>query len=222
VNRLFQSFAAASAAATLVLTASNAGAQSSDTGPASHADGTMTPAERAHADNGRPPYTAEDLHFMQGMIGHHAQAVVMAGWAASHGASPEVQILCKKIDVAQRDEIATMQQWLRDRKETVPQPTFTVAGTTMGDMPGMSGGLMPGMLNAQQMAQLDSARGKDFDRLFLTDMIQHHEGALTMVQTLFDTKGSGNEDTIFKFASDVNSDQMVEIERMQGMLDRMQ
>ncbi len=156
---------------------------------------------------------------MQGMIAHHAQAIVMASWAPTHGARPDVARLCKKVDVAQRDEIATMQQWLRDRHETVPQPDFKYDSAGMANMPGMSGGLMPGMLTPEQMAQLNAARGPDFDRLFLTFMIQHHEGALSMVQELMDTEGAGQDDTIFKFASDVNSDQTVEIQRMQQMLD---
>ena len=156
---------------------------------------------------------------MQGMIAHHAQAIVMASWAPTHGARPDLARLCKKVDVAQRDEIATMQQWLRDRHETVPQPDFKYGPASMANMPGMSGGLMPGMLTPEQMAQLNAAHGPDFDRLFLTFMIQHHEGALSMVQELMDTEGAGQDDTIFKFASDVNADQTVEIQRMQQMLD---
>jgi len=181
----------------------------------------MSPAAEAKADSGRPPYTAEDVHFMQGMIAHHTQAVIMAGWAPSHGARPDVLILCKKIDVSQRDEILTMQTWLKNRRETVPLPDYTYPPTSaarMAGMPGMGSMLMPGMLTPEQMTQLYNAHGPDFDRLFLTFMIQHHEGAISMVQKLFDTPGAGQDDDIFKFASDVNSDQTVEIERMQNML----
>ena len=176
----------------------------------------MTPAEQARADSGRMPFTAADVKFMQGMIHHHAQAVVMAGWAESHGARPDVKILAQRIDVAQRDEMAFMQRWLRERHQEAPDPLEHYA---MGhDMAGMQMVMMPGMLTPQQMAQLDSARGPDFDRLFLTFMIQHHQGALTMVDQLFATPGAGQELYVFRFASDVNADQNTEIERMRLML----
>jgi len=174
----------------------------------------MTPAEQARLDSGRMPFTAADVKFMQGMIHHHAQAVVMAGWAESHGARSDVRILAQRIDVAQRDEMGFMQRWLRERHEEVPDPLEHYA---MGhDMPAMQ--MMPGMLTTQQMAQLDSARGPDFDRLFLTFMIQHHQGAITMVDQLFASPGAGQELYVFRFASDVNADQNTEIERMRLML----
>jgi uncharacterized protein (DUF305 family) len=178
----------------------------------------QTPAETAKADSGRPPYTAADVHFMQGMIAHHSQAVVMAGWAASHGARPDVLRLCDRINVSQRDEILTMQRWLRDRHETVPEADFQYPPKGMAGMPGMEGMLMPGMLTPDQMAQLDHAHGPDFDRLFLTFMMQHHLGALTMVGQLFDSQGAAQDDRIFKFASDVSADQTAEIGRMRNML----
>lgn len=181
----------------------------------------LTPAEKAAADSGRPPYTPADVHFMQGMIHHHAQAVTMARWAPTHGARADVLRLCERIDVAQRDEIVTMQRWLRDRHEMVPEPDFTAGTASMPNMPGMSGGaqpLMPGMLTAEQMTQLNHASGPDFDRLFLTFMIQHHQGALTMVQQLFDAQGAAQDEDIFKFATDVGSDQTAEIDRMHNML----
>jgi uncharacterized protein (DUF305 family) len=175
-----------------------------------------TPAEQARLDGGKMAYTRADVHFMQGMIHHHAQAVVMAGWAQSHGARPDVQTLAGRIDVAQRDEMAFMQRWLRDRNEEVPDP---LEHYEMGhDMAMSPSEMMPGMLTAQQMAQLDSARGPDFDRLFLTDMIQHHTGALTMVQQLFGSPGAGQELYVFRFASDVDADQNTEIARMRLML----
>jgi uncharacterized protein (DUF305 family) len=181
-----------------------------------------TPAEQAKADSGRMPYTAADVHFMQGMIHHHAQAVVMAGWAPSHGARADVRILCERIDVAQRDEIAFMQRWLRERHETVPDPNAMVdmggQKMSMAEMP-MPDMMMPGMLTAEQMAQLKAARGPEFDRLFLTFMIQHHQGALTMVDQLFGSVGGGQELYVFRFASDVGADQTTEIDRMRSMLD---
>jgi uncharacterized protein (DUF305 family) len=180
----------------------------------------MSPAELAKADGGHAPYTRADVTFMSGMIGHHAQAVLMASWAPTHGASESLRILASRIDVAQRDEIQFMQRWLRDRKETVPDadPTKPMAGHDMMSMPGMDMGLAPGMLSPEQMKRLDAARDVDFDRLFLTFMIQHHTGALTMVNTLFGSPGAGNEGYVFRFASDVEADQTTEIDRMQKML----
>ena len=161
-------------------------------------------------------YTAADIHFMDGMIAHHAQALVMAGWAASHGASPSVRTLTDRIINAQRDEIAGMQKWLRDRHQPVPEPS--PHGMTM-NMNGMQHEMvMPGMLSEIQLKQLDDARGKEFDRLFLSFMIQHHRGAVTMVKELFDTNGAAQDLTVFKMASDISADQTTEIDRMQKML----
>ena len=158
-------------------------------------------------------YTASDVEFMSGMIAHHAQAVAMARWAPSHGASPSVRTLCERIINAQTDEIALMQRWLGDRHQAV-----AAADPRGMHMAGMDQPmLMPGMLTPAQMAQLDSARGPDFDRLFLRFMIQHHSGAVTMVNDLF-ARGAGEEETVYKFASDVYADQTTEIARMQQML----
>ena len=179
-----------------------------------------SPAEQARADNGHPRYTAADLRFMSGMIGHHAQAILMAGWAPSHGAGPDVATLCERIVVAQRDEITMMQHWLRDRNEQVPDGTPQHA-LQMTHMPEMAAMMMPGMLTADQLDRLDQARGADFDRLFLIYMIQHHQGALTMVQQLFDAPGAAQDEYVFKFANDVNADQTTEIARMNRMLDQM-
>lgn len=165
------------------------------------------------------PFTPADVHFMSGMIYHHAQAVMMAGWAPTHDAGASVRALCERIVVGQTDEINLMQRWLRDRHQTVPDPKD--AQTMMPGMAGMGGMdssmIMPGMLTAQQLAELDKARGQDFDRLFLQFMIQHHRGAITMVNQLFGT-GSGEEEVVFRFASDVYADQTTEIDRMQRML----
>ena len=151
---------------------------------------------------------------MSGMIGHHAQALVMAGWAPTHGAGPSVRTLAERIINAQQDEIATMQQWLRDRSQPVPE--VPAAGMTMDGAEHAM--LMPGMLTAAQMKQLDEAKGPEFDRRFLTFMIQHHRGAVTMVTDLFGTTGAARDETVFKFASDVNVDQSTEIARMERML----
>lgn len=176
----------------------------------------LSPAEIVRADSGRPPYTRADVHFMSGMIGHHAQAVLIAGWAPSHGAGPSVRALCERIVVAQRDEIGLMQGWLRARREAVP----AADGSGGHQMAGMDHGMtMPGMLTAEQLARLDQARGVEFDRLFLTYMIQHHQGALTMVDELMNAHGAAQDDTVFKFAADVSADQSTEIERMQLMLE---
>lgn len=170
---------------------------------------------QARADSARRPWTAADAQFMTHMIGHHAQAIIMANWAPTHDASPSIRVLAARIINAQQDEIATMQRWLRDRRQPVPD---AVPGMKMV-MDGVEHVmLMPGMLTDAQMAELDRARGKDFDRLFLTYMIQHHRGATSMVTDLFGAYGAGQDETVFKFASDVNVDQTTEIERMQRML----
>jgi uncharacterized protein (DUF305 family) len=164
----------------------------------------------------REPYSQADVEFMQGMIPHHAQAVVMAGWAKSHGARPDVLVLCERIVVAQGDEIELMRNWLRDRGQTVPPADAThhkmKHGETVHDM------LMPGMLSPEEMAALDKARGPEWDRLFLLGMIKHHEGALKMVDDLFETHGALQGDDLFKFASDIYADQTTEIDFMQQML----
>jgi uncharacterized protein (DUF305 family) len=186
---------------------------------AASGSGAQTPAAQARADRGRPAYTRADVAFMQGMIGHHAQAVVMAGWAPSHGARNDVLVLAQRIDVAQRDEMAMMERWLRERGETVPDAKMMMEHAGM-DMPGMK--MMPGMLTPEQMAQLDKARGPEFDRLFLTFMMQHHQGALTMVGQLLSENGAAQDPDIYRFATDVNVDQITEIDRMKGMLSSMQ
>jgi uncharacterized protein (DUF305 family) len=151
------------------------------------------------------------------MIHHHAQALVMAGWSATHGASPSIRTLSGRIIVSQNDEIALMRQWLGEHGHPVPEPSATGMRMVMGGMEHDM--LMPGMLTEQQMAELDRARGADFDRLFLMYMIQHHEGALVMVEELFATHGGGVDDFIYKVASDTFADQGSEIDRMQRMLD---
>ena len=163
------------------------------------------------------PYSRADVEFMTGMIAHHAQAVVMAGWAPSHGASDGLQRYCERIVVGQRDEIGLAMDWLGERGEPLPDPAMAAHGHAM---PGMDHGMLtPGMLTAAQMAELDAARGIEFDRLFLQYMIMHHEGALAMVDELFKSYGAAQDEFIFKFANDVFADQSSEITRMQAMLD---
>ena len=151
---------------------------------------------------------------MQGMIMHHAQAVEMTALIDSHSQNKDLHSLGSRISRSQSDEIAMMKRWLTMRGE----PT----SHAMHSMPGMDMSshqmLMPGMLTEKQMAALRKARGKEFDRLFLTGMIQHHNGALIMVKELFDTAGAGQDAELFNFATDVDSGQRAEIKIMQTML----
>jgi uncharacterized protein (DUF305 family) len=166
---------------------------------------SATPAGRS--------YTQADVDFVQGMIMHHAQAVVMSDWATSHGARADLVILCKRIALSQRDEIKVMRQWLLDRGVAAPDP-LQMPGMAMGD----SKMLMPGMLTPEEMKQLDAARDTAFDRLYLTGMIKHHQGALAMVATLFATPGGAQQSELFGLATDIDAGQRVEIARMQAML----
>jgi uncharacterized protein (DUF305 family) len=183
--------------------------------PASVAAADSAGIAKAKADSARYPYTEADVHFMSAMIGHHAQALVMAALAPTHGASGSVRTLAERIINGQQDEIVTMQQWLRDRRKPVPAPDM--AGTTT-PAHGSHHESMPGMLTEAQLRQLDQARGPEFDRLFLSFMIQHHRGAVTMVRNLFGSQGAAQDETVFKFANDVSVDQSTEIERMEKML----
>jgi uncharacterized protein (DUF305 family) len=178
--------------------------------------GESTSSTAPAAPIARLPHSEADVRFMSGMIPHHAQAVLIAGWAPTHGASPALRVLCERIVVAQRDEIEMMRLWLRDRNEMVPDANATHLRMTMDgvehDM------LMPGMLNAEELAQLDAARGTEFDRLFLTFMIRHHEGAVAMVDELFASYGAAQDEIVFRLASDIYADQTTEIDRMEKML----
>jgi uncharacterized protein (DUF305 family) len=186
--------------------------------PAPGSVAEMEAVYRARVDSARLRFTEAEARFMSGMIAHHAQALVMAGLAPSHGASPTIRTLAARIINAQQDEIEIMQRWLRDRDQPVPE--VHIVGTTL-----MVHGAdhthhhhMPGMLMPEQLRELDRARGPEFDRLFLTFMIQHHRGAVAMVDELFGTDGAGQDPTVFKFASDVQVDQTTEIARMEQML----
>ncbi len=180
---------------------------------------TIDPVAVARQDSIRRPYTRADIDFMTGMIAHHAQAVVMAKEAESHGASKSVATYCARVARAQSAEIGLMQAWLKARNQKVPDAnpngmTMEMGGKTMTM-------LMPGMLTADQMKLLNDARGPTWDRLFLTFMIQHHQGAIDMVDKLFHTDGAAQDEFTFKFANDVQADQTTEINRMKEMLSAM-
>jgi uncharacterized protein (DUF305 family) len=170
---------------------------------------------KARADSAVRPYTRADIAFMSNMIGHHAQAISISRWAPTHGANASVRILAERIINGQEDDIVLMKQWLRDRLQPIPAADGGAAS-------GHHAHHMPGMLTEAQLGELDQARGKDFDRLFLTYMIQHHLGAVTMVKELFSSYGAGQDHVVFKFASDVNVDQSTEIARMEKMLAELQ
>lgn len=165
-----------------------------------------------------------DVAFMSGMIHHHAQALVMSRLAPTHGASPAVRTLTARIINAQTDEIAVMTRWLEERDRPAPQVAADGTVTMPMAMPGMPGHMehdvqMPGMLSPEQLEQLRNARDREYDRLFLTYMIQHHNGAVAMVRELFATDGAAQDDLTFKLASDIQVDQRTEVARMQLMLD---
>ena len=173
-------------------------------------------------------YTAAEVNFMTGMIGHHAQALIMSELAPANGASSAIKILSSRIINAQMDEIATMQRWLRNRGEPVPEVHIDgldlmihIPGQehTMGQ--GHAHAMMPGMLTRAQLEELAGVGGPDFDRLYLTYMIQHHEGAIVMVDEMFSTDGAGNDEQAFRLATDINVDQKTEIARMKRMLEAM-
>lgn len=170
----------------------------------------------ARADSAMWPYVQADIDFMCNMIHHHSQALVMARLAPTNDAGRDVRVLCERIINAQTDEIAIMSQWLRERNKPVPTPD--PSGKTMM-MNGVEHEMqMTGMLTESQMQSLAAARGKEFDRVFLQLMIQHHQGAVTMVKELLSSRGAAIDETVFKVASDINVDQETEIRRMQGML----
>jgi uncharacterized protein (DUF305 family) len=170
----------------------------------------------AAADQAAAAFAPADVEFMQGMIPHHAQAVIMARWAQTHGAREDVKILCQRIAIAQTDEIHLMRRWLADRHQDVPDSASTKHVMKMGNMEHEM--LMPGMLTDDQMRALDAARGSTFDRLFLTGMMGHHQGAIDMVHELFSHGDAGHDETVFRFATDVEADQSAEIHKMQLML----
>jgi uncharacterized protein (DUF305 family) len=158
-----------------------------------------------------PSVNQADVEFMQGMIGHHTQAVRMVALLKTRTARDDMKLLGQRIEVSQTDEIRMMCNWLRDRHEDVPDDSDYRMMMAMPDM------AMPGMLTQAEMDRLAAARGTDFDRLFLEFMIKHHQGALTMVKTLMASPGAGQDASVFAFASDIQADQSAEINRMRAM-----
>ncbi|HEY1658047.1 MAG TPA: DUF305 domain-containing protein [Candidatus Sulfotelmatobacter sp.] len=169
-----------------------------------------------------PPLAKADVQFMQGMILHHAQAVEMTAMIESHTQNKDLRLLGAKISISQSDEIKFMKRWLAARGESIPK---VMPNTAAMDMPGMdmphnSMPLMPGMLTPRQMEALRKAKGAEFNRLFLSGMIQHHNGALIMVKDLFNTAGAGQDAELFDFATDADNTQRAEIKIMEGMLNK--
>jgi len=166
----------------------------------------------AATDLSKVRFTTADATFMQGMIGHHAQAVEMVALIPTRTQNQYMKMLGQRIDISQADEMNMMKKWLEARGQAIPGPHAHHE----------PGGMMPGMLSDQEMTALAAAKGVEFDRLFLMGMIKHHMGAITMVDELFKTPGAGQDGEIFAFASDVDSDQRMEIDRMGAMLKELQ
>lgn len=192
---------------------SGAGAEPPVIRPGAPGEDSRVLAASEAAGQPAPRHSDADVRFMQGMIHHHAQALDMTALVAARTASEDMKKLATRIELSQRDEIEMMREWLAARNAAVP-------GEHAHHAPGAP--LMPGMLTADEMAQLAAAKGAEFDRLFLGLMIKHHAGALTMVKELFSTPGAGQEPEIFAFATDVDADQLIEIRRMERMLKELQ
>ena len=200
--------------AIVLIAAAAASCRTAGTGPAIIQPGAPgqeskeVAAEQAR-DLSKVQFTPADVKFMQGMIHHHAQAVDMTQLLATRTSSDDMKKLALRIELSQHDEMAMMRRWLEVRGQEVP-------GEHAHHLPGAP--KMPGMLSAEEMARLAAAKGPEFDRLFLEGMIKHHVGAITMVQELFNTPGAGQDSEIYAFASDVDADQRMEIDRMGAML----
>ena len=172
-------------------------------------------------ENSRTSFIQADVKFMTGMIGHHAQALIMSRLAPENDASPAVQRLAARIINSQQDEIKSMQTWLSRRDQPVPEVHIDGLSLMIHGVDGHGEhdhSSMPGMLSDAQLKQLSEATGTEFDRLFLRFMIDHHQGAVTMVDTLISTDGAAQDEDAFRLAADINVDQMTEIERMKLML----
>jgi uncharacterized protein (DUF305 family) len=167
-----------------------------------------------------PPRSQAEVEFMQGMIMHHSQAVEMTAMIALHTENKDLRLLGARISSSQSDEIRFMRRWLAARGEPVSMPMPGMSGMPAMNMTSESMALMPGMLTPEQMEALRNAKDIDFDNLFLTGMIQHHNGALTMVKDLFDTAGAGQDAELFEFATDADNSQRAEIRIMQTMLEK--
>jgi uncharacterized protein (DUF305 family) len=164
-----------------------------------------------------PKRSQADVEFMQGMIMHHSQAVEMTALISSRTENKDLRSLGARISSSQSDEIKFMQRWLIARGEPV---SMAMPGMPDMDKSGQPMALMPGMLTPEQMEALRKAKGAEFDHLFLIGMIQHHNGALTMVKDLFDTAGAGQDADLFNFATDADNTQRAEIKIMQAMLEK--
>jgi uncharacterized protein (DUF305 family) len=203
---LFLAAALAAGAACKTAGGSSAGTQILQPGPPGQESKPITTAQAT--DLSKVQATPADIKFMQGMIGHHAQAVEMVALINDRTANPNMKMLGLRIQVSQDDEMDMMRKWLAERGAAIPGPHAHHE----------PGGFMPGMLTSEEMAALAAAKGVEFDRLFLQGMIKHHAGAITMVEELFKSPGAGQEGGIFAFASDVDADQRMEIDRMGAML----
>ena len=181
--------------------------------PGAPGEGSRVISTEEAVDLSRVRHTAADVRFMQGMIGHHAQALEMVALLQTRTNREDMRLLARRIALSQEDEIMLMQSWLQRRGAQVPDAhAHHAAGAT----------LMPGMLTPEEMGRLEAATGKEFDRLFLELMVRHHEGALVMVSELFSSPGAAQESDIFAFATDVDADQRIEIARMGAMLRELQ
>src|SRR5215208_955631 len=203
----------AAAAGASCRTAASASAPPPIVQPGAPGEASQVISAAQASDLSQVQYTGADIKFMQGMIGHHAQAVEMVALVPQRSASDAVRKLAQRIDVSQQDEMKMMREWLLARRQQIPDPrAHHMMGTT----------LMPGMLTAEEMSRLAAAKGAEFDRLFLEGMIKHHSGAITMVHDLFATEGAGQTPEVFSYASDVDADQRMEIDRMDSMLRELQ
>jgi uncharacterized protein (DUF305 family) len=192
-------------------TAGDAGPPILQPGPPGEGSRVISTAQAV--DLSRVRHTAADVRFMQGMIGHHAQALEMVALLRTRTNREDMRLLARRIELSQEDEIGLMRRWLEMRGEQVPDAhAHHAAGAT----------LMPGMLTSDEMGRLEAATGKEFDRLFLESMVKHHEGALVMVSELFSNPGAAQESDIFSFATDIDADQRIEIARMGAMLRELQ
>lgn len=173
----------------------------------------------------RMSFTKADVDFMTGMIGHHAQALIISELAPENNASAEIQVLAARIINAQHDEIASMQQWLADRDQPVPEIHIDGLNLMIHGLEGHGSHAdhtnMPGMLSQDQINELSEVKGSEFDRLFLEYMIEHHNGAVIMVNELFETDGAVQDEEAFRLAADIQVDQITEIERMRMMLEKL-
>jgi uncharacterized protein (DUF305 family) len=174
---------------------------------------TLPPSTRATL----PPRSQADVEFMRGMIMHHGQAIEMTALIASHTENKELRSLGARISSSQSEEIKFMRRWLAARGKSASMAMPEMADTHDAHH-GMS--LMPGMLTPEQMDALRKAKAAEFEHLFLTGMIQHHGGALTMVKGLFDTPGAGQDAELFNFATDADNTQRAEIRIMQALLEK--